>query len=75
MSAPSDEWSELTADSPLCPWCGEEVTDSIHLDYPPSTEAISGSAMECENCGQSVVVERHLTVEYRAMKNPFGGTR
>ncbi len=45
----------------ICPWCGEEETDS--WEYPDSEDDI-----ECEHCGNHYTMQRDVEVSYSTDK-------
>ena len=53
--------ASMVGDEPLCPWCGEMVTDSPDddLDHCPGDQMI-----ECAECGGMVVCRVSCVVTY-----------
>ena len=49
---------------PLCPWCGEPVSDSPLEDFGAGDNFI-----ECAECGGDVVVTPLVSVEYNVRKD------
>ena len=49
--------------SPMCPWCGDEVSDSPGEDFPPGTVVT-----ECGGCGRSVMVSTIVVFDRMAQK-------
>lgn len=54
---------ETYGDAPLCPWCGEEVTDSPHVDMPDDD-----CVLECEHCAKLVRIRRSVRVSYLCVR-------
>ena len=60
----------IVADEPICPWCGEMVTDSpdADLDHGPDEQII-----ECAECGGSVVCRVSCVATYETRREETEG--
>ena len=50
---------------PLCPRCGEPVTDSPEMDFDDGPDA---QTMDCANCGETVDVTVRSVRRYATVK-------
>jgi len=53
-----------SASSPMCPWCGDEVTDSPETDIPLDGE----HEIDCGGCGKPVLVTARAVITYETRK-------
>jgi hypothetical protein len=63
-----------TTSSPMCPWCGDEVSDSAE-DAFGSDEAGAEFHVDCGKCGHPVIVYRYQTVTFQTKRRKEKETR
>lgn len=60
----SEEFDTDYTDDPVCPYCGEEQTDSGEL----FTDNNESAETWCQHCEKEIVITQHISVHYCTYK-------